>query len=126
MQPRRLRDHDAVDVDHAVTGLGQHGDRPLEQSEAGGALELGVVGREVSADVTQAGRAEERVDDSVGEHVRVRVAIQAGRVLDSYTAQHERAPRRQRVDVVADADSHRIPTLPSPASGKGKLSRAPG
>src|SRR5829696_6953343 len=60
--------------------------------------------REVLADVAHAGRAEQRVDHRVGEHVRVRVAGEAAlRLRDLHAAEHQAAARLQPVRVPADA-----------------------
>ena len=64
--------------------------------------------REVLADVAEAGRAEQRIDDRVGKDVGVGVARQAAlgvRHLDA--AEHQRAARLEAVRVVADARAER-------------------
>ena len=57
------------------------------------------------------GRAEQRVDDRVGEHVGVGVAGQAAVVLDAHAAEDQRPPLGEAVRVLADAgrDAHDAP-----------------
>ena len=79
----------------------------LEQLQARGVLVVGVVGREMRADVTHSRRAKQRVDHRVRKNVRVGVSIQATVVLDAHAAQHQRTARDQRMNVVSDSDPHR-------------------
>ena len=63
--------------------------------------------REVLADVAEAGGAEQRVDDRVGQDVGVGVARQAALGRDLDAAQDQLAPLLEAVRVVADARSGR-------------------
>lgn len=59
------------------------------------------------ADVAQAGRAEQRVDDRVQQHVGVRMAEQAQTVRDRDPADDQFAAFDEGVAVVAGADAER-------------------
>src|SRR6267143_921121 len=82
VQPWLLGDHRGVDVDDLVAGLLQQARRKLEQIHSGHTLPLWVRFREVLADVTERGRAEQRVDDGVREYVRIGMSFEAERMLD--------------------------------------------
>ena len=81
----------------------QHG--PQQRHRVGVAPQLVGVG-EVLADVAQPGRAEQRVDDRVGEHVGVRVPGEAALARDLDPAEDQRAAVREAMGVDADAGAH--------------------
>src|SRR6266511_263933 len=90
-----------------AAGRDHLGDLPAE-IHAGGALEGGVVLREVRPEVVEAGRAEQRVAGGVGDHVAVGVAVQATIELDGHPTEDQRATFDQRMDVDALPDPHRL------------------
>ena len=66
-----LEHHGRIDVDHRQSALGDENDRRAQQLDRVG-VSIALVGvGELMADVGQAGRAEQRVDDRVREHVGV-------------------------------------------------------
>ena len=74
---RRLQHDRAVDVAGRPPRRPHVGDGPAQQLEAVGAGEGGIGVGEVLADVAEAGGAEERIGDGVGDRVGVAVAGQA-------------------------------------------------
>jgi hypothetical protein len=82
---------------------------------------------EQQPDVAQAGGAEQRVDDRVGEHVGVGVTGQAGLVRDLDAAEHEPPPGGEpvRVDADAGADAHPIGSSRRERSSNTHSSRTP-
>ena len=70
-----------------------------QQLERVGVLEARVGVGEVLADVAERGRAEQRVDHRVGEHVGVGVAGEPLLVRDVDAAEDQRAAGRERVRV---------------------------
>src|SRR6266508_3117178 len=90
-----------------AAGRDHLGDLPAEV-HAGGALEGGVVLREVRPEVVEAGRAEQRVAGGVGDHVSVGVAVQATIERDGHPTEDQRATFDQRMDVDALPDPHRL------------------
>ena len=77
-------------------------DGAQQQHRVGVAVLLVGVG-EVLADVAHRGGAEQRVDDRMGQHVGVGVAVEAELVRDGDPAEDERAPGHEPVRVPADA-----------------------
>ena len=65
--------------------------------------------REVLADVAEPGRAEQRVDDRVREHVGVGVAREAALAGDLDAAEDQRPPVREAMRVDADPAAHAQP-----------------
>ena len=86
--------------------LGEH--RAQQVHGVGVAPPLVGVG-EVLADVAEAGRAEQRVDDRVGQDVGVGVALEAELARDLDAAEDQRPPGGEAVGVDADAGPQRQP-----------------
>ena len=55
---------------------------------------------------TLADRPNERVHDRVGQDVAIRVALEAARVRNVDAAENERASGNQRVQIMADPNTH--------------------
>ena len=98
-----------------------------EQHERRDAAEALLARREERADVAEPGRAEQRVDQRVREHVAVGVAGEAARVVELDAAEHERHALLERVRVDADADAEvRHAPAPPAARRASRLRRALG
>src|SRR3954452_7507797 len=121
---RSLEDQRRVDVHHAQILVGHDAARQPEQVDRVGVAPALVGVGEVQADVAQPGRAEQRVDDRVREHVRVGVAGQAGVMLDAHAPEDQRAARFEAVGVVAEAD-HVAPTASRRRSRRSKTATSP-
>ena len=94
-----------------------------QQVERVGALPALVAGGEERADVAEPRRAEHGVDEGVRDHVAVRVAGEAARVLDRDPAEHERHAVLERVRV--DARARRGAQTPSTSgSSSERVDRA--
>src|SRR6266536_5463564 len=100
----------------AHDGRGHVGDRPAglagqrrglaAEAEAVGAGPAWVAGREVLAEVAEAGGAQHRVADGVGEHVGVGVAGEAALERHHHPAEDQRSPIDQGVQVDPLPDAH--------------------
>src|SRR2546425_4588961 len=108
MQARLLRDHGAVHVDYAIARSAHRLHRARKHVKAGGILEYGVGCRKQSSDIAESSRAKHRIDYRMREHVSVRVSVQSCGMVDANAAEDELAARPERMDVVTDADSHRV------------------
>src|SRR5215203_2746279 len=125
-----LTDDGGVDVRRRVTGVGEllaHGAQKTERVGVTPAL-VGV--GKVLADVAEAGRSEQRVDDGVGQDVGVAVAGEPGfGLLDLHAAEDQAATGRQAVGVEADAGaqlrSHPIGSSRRPRSSNTASSFTP-
>ncbi len=93
---RLLHQHRAVDVHDPQPAGGDHRHHRAQQLDRVGVTPALVGVGEVLADVAQPGGAEQRVGDGVGEHVGVRVSLQAELVGDLHPADHEPAPGARR------------------------------
>ena len=104
---RALEHHGRVDVHHRQPAAReQHRHRRAQQLDrVGVAIALVGVG-ELMADVGQPGRAEQRVDDRVREHVGVGVAGEAALADELDAAEHQSPAGGERMAVVADAGLH--------------------
>ena len=89
-----------------TTGAGEHPEDGPQQVDRVGVAPALVVGREVRAEVAEPGRAEQRVDHGVGDHVGVGVALEPSVVLDLDPAEDQPPPGGEAVAVVADPDAH--------------------
>ena len=104
-----LEHHGDVDVVDDPAGgrhVLQHGAQ--QRHRVGVAPQLVGVG-EVLADVAEPGRAEQRVDDRVGQHVGVRVPRETSLAGDLDAAEDQRPAVGEAVGVDADAAAHRHP-----------------
>ncbi len=113
-----LADQDAVRV-HEVEAA--HPDdlvAPLEKPDRGDVQPLRIGGREELADVALAGRAEDGVDQRVGDHVAVRVTGEPRLTGEVDAGEDERDPVLEPVRVDAEPD----PQLAHP-SGSWRDSR---
>ena len=117
---RALADQDAVRVDELEAGLANLaicvGEKP-ERVRAAIAL---VSGRKESPDVGKSCGAEERVGQRMRDHVAVRVADQALRVVERHAAEDERNAVAERVGVDAEPD----PRLAHAPAAAARPSRA--
>ena len=104
-----LHDDGGVDVGDRKSPIGERGDDGAQQQHRVGVAVLLVGVGKVLADVAHRGGAEQRVDDRVGEHVGVGVAVEAELVRDGDPAEDERAPGHEPVRVPADARDARHP-----------------
>lgn len=96
---RLLGDYGDVDIADGVTGIGDETDYVAEEDSAVGAG-IGRVGvREVPADVTEGGGAEEGVAEGVDGDVGVAVAQKSAAVRDINTADDARTPFNEAVNV---------------------------
>ena len=102
--PRLLADQDAVGVDELPAGLAHLPVGLREQLQRVDALRRLVARREERADVAEARRAEDGVDERVRDHVAVGVAREPARVVEADAAEHERHAVLERVGVDAHAD----------------------
>jgi hypothetical protein len=93
------------DVDRTPAGLPHRRQRARQQHHGVGAGELGGGVGEVTADVAQAGGAEQRVGDGVRQRVGIRMAQQAVAVRDAHAAEDQRAAFDETVHVPALADA---------------------
>jgi hypothetical protein len=117
--PRLLPDQDAVGV-HELPPIGAHlRVGRLQELERVDTRRGGRIRWEERADVPEAGRAENCVDQRMRDHVAVGVAGEAARIVEVNTAEDERHAvlERVRVDTEADAQvSHRAaPAWPAAA-----------
>ena len=104
-QTRRLRHHGAVDVAN-LKALRPHAPRRFgQQHDRVGTAKRGVGVRKMRANIAQRRRAQQRIGDGVQQHIGIGMAQQAGAVGDTHTAQHQRAPGHQCVNVPAFANS---------------------
>src|SRR5436309_1974039 len=103
-----LADGHAVGIGQVPTRVADLRVGAREQVERRSALPLVGVGREKRADVTEAGGAEQRVDQRVRDHVAVGVAREPSPRVDLDPAENERHTLDERVRV--DADSHPHPS----------------
>ena len=119
---RLLADEDAVGADERVAGLADLRVRVAQELERVCALPALVAGREQRADVAETGRAEQGVDERMRDHVAVRVAGEAARMLDRDAAEDERHAVLQSMRVDAEPDAqvrHRAPPAARRGSGSG-------
>jgi hypothetical protein len=67
---------------------------------------------EVLSDIAEAGCPEQGVDDRMDEDITVRVAGEAGLVLEGNAPEDESPSRLERMDVIADPDpAHPLPSF---------------
>jgi len=93
-----LGDDRGVDVHDGEPGIVEHRrDAPDEVERVGVPPRLLGVGK-VLADVAQAGRPQQRVDDGVGEDVGVRMAVEPEVVVDLDAAEHQPPVRYEPVE----------------------------
>ena len=92
-QTRALRHDHGVHVAHTITMLPQHGDCAGEQADTVRAGPGLVIGREMLANIAQPSCPKESIDQGVGEHIGVGVAVQTGVIGDRDSAQDEGAIR---------------------------------
>ena len=101
-------DHGRIDVSDAEGMFDQQFTDALQKAQAGNALPFRVGVREMRADVTEAGRAEQRVANRMGQRVAVGVSHRAQMKLDFDTAQDELAAFGEAMQIVSDSrPSHR-------------------
>ena len=101
---RPLADEDAIRVHELEPGHANDLVAPLEQPDRGRVEPLRVGRGEELADVSLPGRAEDRVDERVGDHVAIRVARQPRLAGKVDACEHERDPVREPVRVHAEPD----------------------
>jgi len=101
---RALADQDAVRVDELEAGLANLAICLGEKPERVGAAIALVSGRKESPDVGKSRGAEERISQCMGDHVAVRMADQAVRVVERHAAEDERNAVAERVRVDAEPD----------------------
>ena len=102
---RLLTDEDAVRVDELITRSLDLSERLGEQAERIGISVALVVGRKEQADVTKAGRTEQRIRQCVCDHVSVGMPCKPTRIAKSNSAEHERQTLLEGVRVDAETDS---------------------
>ena len=108
---RRLRDDGAVNIADAPA-FGRHHTANFGQQHAGvRAFEARIGVGEMAANVAQRSRAQQRIGDSVQQHVSIGVAQQAHRMGNMHAANDERTAGHQRVGV---------PTLANTELGQGR------
>jgi choline dehydrogenase len=105
-QLRRLGDDRRVDVPDGVPGRADAPDGEPQERDAVRIAPPLVRRREHAADVPEAGRAEERVDDCVRQYVSVRVPGEPALVWHGHAAKHESPARHERVGVEPRPDPH--------------------
>jgi len=101
-------DRDVDMIDQAAARVNEVG-RVLQEEVRRSALPLPVGGREVFANVPQAGRAKHGVRNGVKDDVRVAVAGKAARMRDGGPAEHDRAFALKCVNVEAHAGARHQP-----------------
>ncbi len=116
---RPLADEDAVRVHELEARLPDGRHRALEEEQGRGALPLGLLGGEEAADVAEPGRAEDRIDECVGDDIAVRVAGEPGLAGELDAADDERRVLGEGVGVDADPDPQ-----PAHPSGSWRAVRA--
>src|SRR5262245_49560972 len=102
--PRALADQDAVRVHELEAAHPDDLVAPLEQPDRRGVEPLRVRRREELADVPLAGRAEDRVDQRVCDHIAVRMPGKPGLTREVDAGQHERDPVLEAVRVDSEPD----------------------
>ena len=101
---RRFREEGGVDIPRNPARLScQTGDL-AQQMLAVSVSEALVAGREVLADITERGRAEDRVGDGVEQHIGDRMPRQPPIVRNLDATEDQAASGRKAMRVVADAD----------------------
>src|SRR5262245_25735337 len=101
---RLLADQDAVRIHELEAAHPDDLVAPLEQADRGHVEPLGVGRGEELADVALSGRAEDRVDQSVRDHVAVRVPRKPGLAGKVDACEHERDPLLEAVRVDPEPD----------------------
>ena len=94
-----------IDVHNLVTSVLDVLPHASHEDKARSFMPLGRMVGKVLAQVAQREGTQQSVADGVGQGVTVRVAHRAFLKRDSHPTQNERAPRRQGVNVVSDADA---------------------
>ena len=102
-KPRPVRLHLHRDVADAPARLAEQPEGAGEEDVGVGTGVLGVVGAEVRADVAEARRGEQRVDDGVGDGIAVGVARERGLARPFEAREPQRPVAAEGVDVGADA-----------------------
>lgn len=106
----RLREHGRVQIAEPVSLLAHERRHMAQQRDAVRARIARVGVREVLADVPERERAEQCVHHGVGEHVRVRVAVQPSLMRDIHPANDAFAAGNQPVHVVSMSNAHGQPS----------------
>src|SRR5438034_704358 len=92
-----------------------------QQQQARYAFHFLVAAGEMLADITQRRRAEQGIDDSMGQDIAVGMAGQAALMWNLYAPQHQGPSRGQLVGIIAltDADAHSTTTASTNHSAGG-------
>ncbi len=85
-----FQENRGIQVDQRIALGLQHGPDLLQQLHAVCAPVGRVCIREKLADIPLAGRAQQGIDDGMGQHIRIRMAIQAEAALDAHAGQQKR------------------------------------
>src|SRR5262245_39295379 len=126
-QPRCLRDHGRVHVDHFQSALLDQPRDLAQEPAAVDVLEAGIAVGEMLPYVSQAGGTQQRVAHGVYQDIRVRVPGESLLVRNLHTADDQLAAAHQRVGVKTLSDSHiSKPSVcqPSGVSSRLQLSHA--
>src|SRR5262245_26097972 len=105
-QPRCLRDHGRVHVDHFQSALLDQPRDLAQEPAAVDVLEAGIAVGEMLPYVSQAGGTQQRVAHGVYQDIRVRVPGESLLVRNLHTADDQLAAAHQRVGVKTLSDSH--------------------
>ena len=102
-----LGNHHGIHIHHLPTTIPHKSHHLLQQHQAVGPLPLGIIRREIFADVTQREGPEQGIHDRVHEHIGITVAIKAKpiRVLEPLATENQGSARHQAMHVVAVANA---------------------
>ena len=101
----RLAHHRDVDIGDVISGLAHQVAGVGEQLQAAGVFVARIMVRKVRAQVSQGRGPQQGVDDSMGQHVGVRVSQQPCLMLQLHAAQDQLPVGDQAMDIVAESSA---------------------